>query len=95
MVLDSRSGATGVGVDFSPPMPARAHERFAADDRATIPGRDLGDPLPALGVFEAVIPSFAIHHLEDARNRELLGEIRCLPRTGVFANLEHVASPTP
>jgi tRNA (cmo5U34)-methyltransferase len=96
MVLDARSGATGVGVDFSPPMLALAYERFAGDHRAAILAHDLGNPLPDLGLFEAVISGFAIHHLEDARKRELLDEIvGCLAPGGVFANLEHVASPTP
>jgi tRNA (cmo5U34)-methyltransferase len=95
MVLDVHAQADGVGVGFSPPMLALAEERFEGNPRVTIMGHDLAKPLPPLGTFDTVISGFAIHHLEDPRKRELFDEVvACLAPGGVFANLEHVASPT-
>jgi SAM-dependent methyltransferase len=87
---------TGVGVDFSPEMLAAARERFAGDDGVELVAHDLAAPLPALGRFDAVISSMAIHHLEHDRKRALYAEAFDLVAPGgVFANFEHVASPTP
>jgi SAM-dependent methyltransferase len=85
----------GVGLAFSEPMLRAAHERFADDQRITLVEHDLADQLPALGTFDAVVSSFAIHHLEHERKHSLYGEVFDLLKPGgVFANLEHVASPT-
>jgi tRNA (cmo5U34)-methyltransferase len=90
-----RPGMVGVGLDFSEPMLRAARERFGDDPRITLVKHDLAEPLPALGPFDAVVSSFAIHHLEHERKRSLFGEVLdLLEPGGVFANLEHVASPS-
>ena len=85
----------GIGLEISEPMKRAAVQRFAGDRRFEVLSHDLDDPLPDLGTFDAVVSSFVIHHLEDERKRSLLGEVfELLEPGGVFANLEHVASPT-
>lgn len=96
LVLTARPGATGIALDFSPAMLDAARARFDGDDRVEVRAHDLADPLPTTGVYDAVVSSFAIHHLSHERKRSLYGEVadRLVPG-GAFLNLEHVASPTP
>jgi tRNA (cmo5U34)-methyltransferase len=90
-----RPAMRGVGLDFSDVMLASARERFSADERIELVEHDLGEPLPALGRFDAIVSSMAIHHLEHERKRSLCSEVfDLLEPGGVFANFEHVASPT-
>lgn len=96
LTLDHCPEATGVGLDFSPAMLQRARERFAANNRVSLVDHNLQTPLPELGTFDVVVSSFAIHHLEHHRKRDLFAEIfRFLRPGGLFCNLEHVASATP
>ena len=87
----------GVALDFSDAMIARLEERFATDRSITVVRHDLDAPLPPLDRrFDAVVSSFAIHHLQHERKRSLYAEIYDrLEPGGVFCNLEHVASATP
>ena len=87
--------AEAVAVDFSPTMLDAVRNRFAADGSVTVVPHNLDYPLPSLGSFDAVISSFAIHHLTHERKRALYAEIfGILVIGGMFCNLEHVASAT-
>ncbi len=90
-----RAEMHGVGLDFSELMLDEAHERFAGEESIELIEHDLSQSLPDLGRFDAVVSSFAIHHLEHERKRSLYGEaFELLEPGGVFANFEHVASPS-
>jgi SAM-dependent methyltransferase len=84
-----------VAVDFSATMLQTLRAQFANDPKVRIVAHDLSQQLPDLGQFDAVVSSFAIHHLHHERKRALYAEIySALVPGGVFCNLEHVASAT-
>lgn len=95
LVGAQRPHMEGVGLDFSDVMLEAGRARFAEDERIQLVQHDLSEPLPQLGRFDAVVSSMAIHHLEHERKRSLYAEVfEALEPGGVFANFEHVASPS-
>jgi tRNA (cmo5U34)-methyltransferase len=96
LVRLGRSEGDAVALDFSPSMLEAVRKCFDGEALVSVVAHNMDEPLPALGKFDAVISSFAIHHLVDERKRGLYAEIYGLLNAGgVFCNLEHVASPTP
>jgi len=63
LVKLAHPNATAVAIDFSPAMLDAASRRFAGDPSVEVMPHNLEDPLPQLGMFDAGISSFAIHHL--------------------------------
>ncbi len=84
-----------VALDFSPTMLETLHAAFANHSNVSIVAHNFENTLPPMEPFDAVISSFAIHHVAHERKRTLYREIfELLAPNGVFCNLEHVASPT-
>lgn len=97
LVLTRAPGARGMALDYSPTMLERLKELFADNkNRIEIIEHNLEEPLPgSLGFFDAIVSSFAIHHLGHDRKKSLYQEVYdILEPGGIFCNLEHVASPT-
>jgi tRNA (cmo5U34)-methyltransferase len=89
-----RPSATGIALDFSPIMVEKAQARFQDDKSIEVISHNLDDTLPDLGTFDAIVSSFAIHHVTHDRKQSLYQEIfNFLTPGGIFTNLEHVASP--
>lgn len=79
-------------LDGAPAMLERA--RDVVGKPASFCVGDLRDPLPP-GPFDAVVSALAIHHLDDADERDLFARVHSvLSPDGVFVNAEQVAAPT-
>ena len=95
LVKSVRPAAQCVALDFSPTMLQVLRDTFGNEPGVSIVEGDLARSLPKLGSFDAVVSSFAIHHVSHERKRSLYSEIFDLLKPGgVFLNLEHVASPS-
>lgn len=81
-------------LDASEGMLTLAEQRLG-DAAIAVHVADMSGALPA-GPFDAVVSSLAIHHLEHAEKRGLMGRVHAVLRPGgVFANAEQVDAPTP
>jgi SAM-dependent methyltransferase len=96
LVRSARPEVQAVALEFSDAMLQRLADGFSGEPGVRIEAHDMSRPLPpSLGVFDAVVSSFAIHHLPHPRKRALYEEVYARLRPGgAFLNLEHVASPT-
>ncbi len=95
LVKDARPGAHFVGLDFSPTMLGEVRKRFGSDPKVTVVEHNFERALPSLGTFDAVISSFAIHHLVHERKCSLYAEIYAILNDGGgFYNLDLVSAPT-
>jgi tRNA (cmo5U34)-methyltransferase len=96
LVLAAYPESTAVCIDMSPTMLDAARVRFGPDNRVEFVAARLDDALPIAAPFDAIVSSFAIHHVRHERKRSLYAEAATLLAPGgVFANLEIVESPTP
>ncbi len=87
-------------IDFSEPMLARAEARLGTEGGWQTLARDLTRPGWQEGLepasFGAAVSSFAIHHLEAERKRELFAEIFDLLEPGaMFVNMDVVTVAGP
>lgn len=93
LVLSAHPTVEFVACDFAQHMVEHARARFTGVDQVVIHTHDLNDALPDWGSFDAVVSSFAIHHVDDGRKKSLYAEIAAALRPGgTFLNLEHVRS---
>jgi ubiquinone/menaquinone biosynthesis C-methylase UbiE len=88
LIIENSPEIEAVALDVSPTMLKSARDHLGNNPRVKIIEHNLSQPLPDLGYFDAVVSSFAIHHLKHERKRELYEEIYdIINPTGVFCNL--------
>lgn len=86
--------------DYSENMLSIARTKLAGIDGCTFVAGDFSsaqswDTLAEYGNFDLVVSGFAIHHLPDDGKQAIYSRIfQCLAPSGLFLNLEHVASRT-
>jgi tRNA (cmo5U34)-methyltransferase len=80
-----RPQVKSVALDFSPTMLDAVKKRFAEDATVKIIAHNLDESLPNLGKFDAVVSSFAIHHLTHERKQSLYAEIFDLLEPGLVS----------
>jgi ubiquinone/menaquinone biosynthesis C-methylase UbiE len=100
-ILDDHPDARGLLVDFSEPMlDAARRQLHPHTHRIEFLPADFNQPgwtrrVAPHAPLDAIVSGFAIHHLPDARKRELYHEIfELLTPEGIFLNIEHVSSTT-
>jgi tRNA (cmo5U34)-methyltransferase len=100
-ILDEHPHARGLLVDFSEPMLDAARRQLQPyARRVEFLQTDFNKPgwmrrVAPHAPLEAIVSGFSIHHLPDARKRELYAEVfELLAPEGIFINIEHVSSAT-
>lgn len=101
VVADRHPVERAVLVDFSEPMIAAAHARFAPGDSGPkvdfivgdLRAAEWHDRVVAAGPYDAIVSRYAIHHLPDEDKRDLYRVVfGWLVPGGMFVNIEHVKS---
>lgn len=100
-ILDEHPKARGICVDFSEAMLDAARRQLEPHaGQVEFLQADIHQPgwtrrVAPHAPLDAIVSSFAIHHLPDARKRALYGELfELLKPEGIFINMEHVSSTT-
>ena len=99
-ILNAYPETKGIFIDFSDSMIEAAHKKIRTSESIKIIKSDFtsSDWQHGLGDnkdFDVIVSGFAIHHQPDDRKKELYKETYgLLAPSGIFLNLEHVASST-
>ncbi len=94
LLKEKTQKAEFIAIDFSPHMLVELNKQFQDTSSIKLIKHDMSFPLPVgIGKFDAIVSSFAIHHLTHQRKKNLYSEIFVLLRPkGIFCNLDHVFS---